>query len=55
MEPLLKFDLCNMKRPAETPRRFQTHIKEPRWQQVASIALLLLSLSAWVFIAFVAS
>ena len=33
--------------------RFKTHIKEPRWQQVGSVAIVLVLLGLWLWGLFV--
>jgi len=36
---------------ADDKQDFKTHIKEPRWQQVASVVIVLVIIAAWVWLA----
>lgn len=36
-----------MKKPKQD-NRFQTHIKEPRWQQIVSLAVIIVIIIAWI-------
>lgn len=37
---------------SEEDKDFKTHIKEPRWQQIASVIIVLGILAAWLWFAF---
>jgi hypothetical protein len=41
-----------MKKSTEDSR-FQTHIAEPRWQQIASVVIVLALLGLWAWVAFI--
>lgn len=34
------------------PREFKTHIKEPRWQQIVSVIVILAIIIAWLVLQF---
>jgi hypothetical protein len=34
---------------ADTDERFETHIKEPRWQQVVSVGIVLCVVAGWLW------
>lgn len=40
-----------MSKPGKDPR-FQTHIAEPRWQQIVSVVVVLLGIGVWVWVTF---
>jgi hypothetical protein len=36
----------------DNEKGFKTHIKEPRWQQIASVGIVLAVIGAWLWFAF---
>jgi hypothetical protein len=36
---------------ADDGKRFNTHIKEPRWQQIVSVLIVLAIIAVWVWVA----
>lgn len=36
---------------SEDNQRFRTHIREPRWQQIASVVIVVLLVALWIWAA----